>query len=402
MVLQMIDRATMHDIKRIIDEDMYNVISRTNSSLRNESRDLEEMEKFIGILKKIKQEYYSFSVPEAIRLSIAEFDEGSIAFVFYNNVRHRLWDLTREREKFRGVLIEQPSAMEFVQVLFDKAYSQPEIYTKLVRGASMISEVDNNTTSFYNIHRGNDMQCHGGLAESFFDNCKFSIELGLNMLIEGLATTNYDSPYASHPEELIKMFYLESNTTDPREDRMILEHEVNKQLPKISDIVNDVTKGLKSKSNKLHSYNADCYCYYCTTIHLMTFNKDNIRYDIHSKAIISRKDFTELFDGYLTGYEKKSLLYAIDKMKKYNDIEEVKYTVINASNLEDFVENNFDEIIDKFIEYNESDYDELKEMIDERKELNQKLDNKAQTILSYSTIVKELLSEKTSYLKILQ
>lgn len=395
MVLQMIDKGLMTRlIEMIEDGNITGVNSGTIISLRDELKNLEEIRQFIKILKYLKKEYYSFDVPEAINLSLVETDNDGISFMFYNNVRQRLWDITRVRDKFKGVLIEQPNTLEVVEVKFDGEFELPLIFTTLVRGASLPSHFNDRDTTFYQIHRGKDMQCHGGLHKSFFDNCMFSIELGLKSLIEGLATTNYDSPYATEPEELIKMFYLESNEADPREESISLEDEVRKQLPDISTTVNEISRELKKKTDTLHSYHKDCYCYYCTAIHLMIFNKDNIRCDSSAKVVISRRDFIEMFDDCLTGYEKKSLLYAIDKMKKYNRTNEVKYTPANTTPMDEFVLENLGDITDRFINENETDYEEITSYKEKRVELKERLDAKSETISSYIEIARELLAEK--------
>jgi len=50
----------------------------------------------------------------------------------------------------------------------------------------------------------------------------------------------------------------------------------------------DVDKWKKFSANKGHSYNPDCYCYYCTCIKLIPFEKSNVILDGASRIILER------------------------------------------------------------------------------------------------------------------
>jgi len=263
------------------------------TALFNEMKKYSTREKVVTILMDMAGKGINLlsgiSNVEDVRYKL--YDDGnSKALVIYFKKPYeiRLYDLAsgdgRQEGRlahYRGVVLRSPDSQEAIFVKITD--SSIQLANRWMKGAV------NPNSKGYHPHRTKTGACFGSIITDMGSMLVESFRGTMTLLLDRLASLNWNSPYDRDAFKTVGMVYL---GTDRWIKQTLGLKGVFQNVLGDFDIAlasGDVDKWKEFSAKEGHSYNPDCYCYYCTCIKLIPFEKSNIVLDGASMVILERK-----------------------------------------------------------------------------------------------------------------
>jgi len=251
-------------------------------------------------------------------------NEKALVIQFKKPYEIRLYDLASGDGRqagtiahYRGVVIRSPESQEIIWINITEGNIQ--LVNRWHKGAF------NPNSKGYHPHRKKTGACFGSITSDMGSMLVESFRGMITLLLDRLASLNWNSLYDRDAFNTIGMCYLGT-------DKWIKQKLELKEI--FHNIFGDFDTALASKdidewkefsADKGHSYNPDCYCYYCTCIKLIPFEKSNIVLDGASSIILKKEDLKDFLG-------KEDLTTILNLSDKY----------VNSTADKKFVSDNFE------------------------------------------------------------
>jgi len=214
---------------------------------------------------------------------------------------------------YRGVVIRSPESQEGIWVNITEGNIQ--LSNRWLKGAF------NPSSKGYHPHRKKTGACFGSITSDMGSMLVESFRGMITLLLDRLASLNWNSLYDMDAFRTVGMCYLgTSKWIKQRLELTEIFHNIFGDFD-TSLASGDIDKWKKFSSDKGHSYNPDCYCYYCTCIKLIPFEKSNVILDGASTVILERKKLKDFLG-------KEDLKVILDLSDKYvNSTADKKFAI---------------------------------------------------------------------------
>lgn len=325
--------------------------------------------KIISVIYELSKEDKGIKFGSVDKYHVLKHKEDDRVIIFFTNpIEQRFFDLSVYEEKFKGVIIQNKDSQELIYVdIYDRANRNNSISTNLSVSRTFIKGIVT-PTDYYHSHRGVDDVCFGNITDGLLDSMRFSFAQTMNGLIEGLRSINFDDTIANDIQATNELCFFGCHydgSMDNLNLRNTIDRTVNRNCAtKLAEI--KFYRNLKDVSDELHSYHKDCYCYYCTCIHLIKMDRSRISTDELSKIVVDRKLFETILN--VSDNEKKLILNTIDGIKNENFTEwvEIETESNDDDSVNHYIDNNLSSLLESLADrYNE----EISECTDMNKEI---------------------------------
>jgi len=326
--------------------------------------------KIISTIYELSKEDKGIKFGDVIEYHVLKHKEDNRLTVFFTNpIEQRFFDLSVYEEKYKGVIIQNKDSKELIYVdIYDRERASGTSTHLTINRKFMKGIVT--PTDYYHSHRGTSDYCFGNITDGLLDSMTFSFTQTINSLIEGLRNVNFDDTIANDIQATNELCFFGNNfhgSMDNLNLRNTIDRIVGRNYAtKLGEI--HFYQSLKDVSAELHSYHKDCYCYYCTCIHLIEMDRSRISTDDLSRIVVDRKSFETILN--VPDNEKEHILKRIDEIKNKNFLNYITLDteLNNDDSVGDYLDNNLHELLDSLTErYDEElqDCSDLSKRIDD-------------------------------------
>ena len=324
---------------------------------------------------------------------IPTVDNQALVISFKKPYEIRLYDLASGDGRqdgviahYRGVVIRSPDSQEAIWIKITEENVQ--LANRWFKGAY------NPHSDGYHPHRKKAGACFGNITTDMGNMLVESFRGMITLLLDRLASLNWNSLYDSDAFKTVGMCYL--GTSKWIKQKLSIKDVFYNILGDFDTTLvgSDVVKWKRYSSNKGHSYNPDCYCYYCTCIKLIPFEKSNIVLD-GASAIILERNKLKKFLG------KEDLEVILKLSDKYvNSTADSKFDIDSyelARTIDRVLNNHLSEVVSSLCDKHSEKldiYDNANEEVFVLENNLKKLGNKR---MNYQIKLKHVRTKKTSY-----
>lgn len=334
--------------------------------------------KIISTIYELSKEDKGIKFGNVIEYHVLKHKEDNRLTIYFTNpIEQRFFDLSVYEEKFKGVIIQNKDSKELIYVdIFDRERASGTSTHLTINRKFMKGIVT--PTDYYHSHRGTNDYCFGNITDGLLDSMTFSFTQTINSLIEGLRNVNFDDTIANDIQATNELCFFGNNFNGSM-DNLNLRNTIDRIIgrnyaTKLGEI--GFFNNLKAVSAELHSYHKDCYCYYCTSIHLIEMDRSRISTDELSRIVVDKKSFEKILD--VPDNEKEHILKRIDEIKNkdFSNSIILDTELNNDDSVGDYVDNNLSDLLDSLTErYDEElqDVNYISKQIDDLQKESNKL-----------------------------
>jgi len=328
--------------------------------------------KIISVIYELSKEDKGIKLGDTVEYHVLKHKEDNRVTIFFTNpIEQRFFDLSVYEEKFKGVIIQNKDSKELIYVdIYDRVRND-NISTNLTISRKFMKGIVT-PTNYYHSHRGINDYCFGNITDGLLDSMKFSFTQTMNNLIEGLRSINFDDTIANSIQETNELCFFGNHFRESM-DNLNLRNTIDRKIgrnhaTKLAEI--SFYQNLKDVSDVLHSYHKECYCYYCTCIHLIEMDRSRISTDELSRIVVDKKSFEKILN--IPDNEKEVILKRIDEIKNKDFV--ASYIELDTElndgddSVSNYIDDNLSDLLDSLAERYDNEISEcndLSKQIDE-------------------------------------
>ena len=332
---------------------------------------------------------------EDVRYKILDNDRDTKALVIYFKKPYeiRLYDLASGDGRqdgtiahYRGVVIRSPDSQE--AMFINITDSTIQLSNKWLKGAY------NPTSKGYHPHRKKSGACFGSIVSDMGSMLVESFRGTITLLLDRLASLNWNSLYDRDAFKTVGMCYLGTDRWVKQTlDLKQVFHNILGDFD-TAFVDGDIKKWKKFSSNKGHSYNPDCYCYYCTCIKLIPFEKSNVVLDGASRVILERNKLKK----YLGTEDLEVILRLSDKY--VNSTADKKFEIDSheiSRSIDRVLQSHLSDVVTSLCEKHKKKIDIYDTASEEVLELEKEIKKAGSKRMTYQIKLKSLRTTKKTY-----